>query len=73
MYYGDHAPPHVHAEYRGESAKYTLTGEVIAGQIRSGTARRRIAEWLELHQGELEALWQPARGGKALGRVEPHR
>ncbi|MGH7582522.1 MAG: DUF4160 domain-containing protein [Gemmatimonadales bacterium] len=73
MYYGDHPPPHIHAEYRGDTAKYTFTGDVIAGTIRSRTARRLIDAWIRRHHDALEARWLNVEEGKALRRVEPRR
>jgi hypothetical protein len=71
MYYEDHDPAHFHAEYQGERAKFSFDGKVLAGSIRSATARRRIAEWATLHQGALEANWRNMRAGRALDRIEP--
>jgi hypothetical protein len=39
MYYQEHEPAHFHAEYQGQQATFLVTGEVLAGAIRSGTAR----------------------------------
>jgi Domain of unknown function (DUF4160) len=73
MYYGDHPPPHLHAEFREETAKYTFDGDVIAGAIRSRTARRRIARWIRRHRNQLEATWLCASGGEELRRIDPTR
>ncbi len=71
MYYEDHDPAHFHAEYQGERAKFDFGGRMIAGNIRSATARRRIAEWATLHRAALEANWQSMRLGRPLDRIEP--
>jgi hypothetical protein len=34
MYYNDHAPPHFHAEYAGDEAKFNIaTLEIVDGTI----------------------------------------
>jgi Domain of unknown function (DUF4160) len=40
MYFGDHPPPHVHAEYQGFEALIRIAdGEIIRGKL-PGTAHR---------------------------------
>ncbi len=70
MYYEDHDPAHVHAEYQGQRAKFDLDGGLIAGSIRSATARR-IAAWAKLHREALESNWRSIRAGRPLDRIEP--
>lgn len=55
MFYQEHEPGHFHAEYQGQQATFLFSGEVLTGEIRSGTARRLIREWAAEHRGELEA------------------
>lgn len=71
MYYEDHNPPHFHAEYQGQRARFTFDGTLIDGTIRSATARRHIAEWAKLHRAALEGNWGNMRAGRALDRIEP--
>ena len=50
MYWADHAPPHLHAVYSGEEAKFAiLTGELIEGDIARRTARI-VREWIALRR-----------------------
>lgn len=71
MFYQDHEPPHFHAEHQGEQAKFSFDGEIIGGNIRSGTARRRIQRWAMLHRRELETNWGKMKEGRPLERIEP--
>jgi len=71
MYYKEHEPPHFHAEYQGQSAKFSLDGEILAGNIRSTTARRLIREWASLHRVEIQANWHKMKAGRPLGKIEP--
>ena len=71
MFYQEHEPAHFHAEYQGQQATFLVTGEILAGAIRSGTARRLIREWAAEHRGELEANWARMKAGQALERIRP--
>jgi hypothetical protein len=37
MYYDDHPPPQIHAEYQGNKAKIDFGGNVLLGDLRSKT------------------------------------
>ncbi len=71
MFYSDHAPPHVHAEYQGERGSFDFGGILIAGEIRSRTAQRLIREWIAQHQPELNEDWRRAQEGLPLEYIEP--
>ncbi|MGH8248769.1 MAG: DUF4160 domain-containing protein [Gammaproteobacteria bacterium] len=71
MFYQEHEPAHFHAEYQGQTAKFDFSGELIAGQIQSGTALRLIREWASLHRRELESNWQNMKAGRPLDRIAP--
>ena len=71
MHYQEHEPAHFHAEYQGQQATFLVTGEVLAGVVRSGTALRLIRAWAAEHRGELEANWARIRAGQALERIRP--
>jgi hypothetical protein len=71
MYYQDHEPAHFHAEYQGQQATFRVDGEPLAGEIRSGTARRLIRDWAQARRVDLELNWARARAGEPLSRVEP--
>jgi hypothetical protein len=55
MFYQEHEPLHFHAEHQGQHAKCDFGGEIIAGYIRSATARDLIRRWAVSHRRELEA------------------
>ena len=71
MFYNDHDPPHFHAEYQGQRAKFDFDGNPAVGNIRSRTALRLIREWALLHRAELETNWQCMKQGRALERIAP--
>ena len=71
MFYEDHPPPHFHAEYQGQQAKFGFDGTMTVGNIRSRTALRLIREWAALHRAELEANWDLAVAKLPLDRIAP--
>jgi hypothetical protein len=71
MFYQEHGVAHFHAEYQGERATFTFDGKVLAGTIRSRTARRLIEDWARSHEQELERNWERIKTGDPLERIEP--
>jgi hypothetical protein len=71
MYYNDHAPPHVHAEYQGEKVLLDFQGNIVRGALGSKTALRLVRDWIDLHGTELEEDWNLARAGRGLNPIEP--
>jgi hypothetical protein len=71
MYYNDHAPPHVHAEFQGEAVLLDFRGSILRGVIASRMALRLAREWIDVHDIELEEDWNLARAGRALRPIEP--
>ena len=71
MYFNDHAPPHFHAAYDAEEAKFSIaSGQLMEGHFPK-TARRLVEEWALLHRDELMQNWNRARPGtrEALQRI----
>jgi hypothetical protein len=56
MFYQEREPGHFHAEYQGQQATFLFSGELLAGEIRSGTARRLIREWAASIMASLSKL-----------------
>ena len=71
MYYGDHSPPHFHAEYQGQKATFDFDGKLLAGEIHSKRAKKLIQEWSQLHKPELMVNWKCIEEGLSINRVEP--
>jgi hypothetical protein len=71
MYFDDHNPPHFHAEFQGQEAKFDFDGRILEGEIGSATARKLIRKWAESHQKELSANWTLARNLKPLKQIPP--
>jgi hypothetical protein len=71
MYYDEHNPPHLHAEFQGNLAVLDFQGSIIKGDLRSRTALRLVRDWIDLHVQELQEDWELARAGRDLREIEP--
>ncbi len=67
MFQNDHNPPHFHALYQGQEAKFDFDGNLLVGNLKSRTAKALIKKWAKLHKAELEENWERAQ---KLGNIE---
>lgn len=59
-----HNIPHIHAEYQGQVAVYSIPeGAILAGQL-PPSKNKLVVAWIEIHQEDLLADWQLAVNGK---------
>lgn len=66
MYYGDHAPPHLHAKYGHAKAVFALAeGTRLRGEL-PPTATRMVREWILAHEAELNDNWRRAAAHEPL-------
>lgn len=70
MNWNDHMPPHFHARYQDFKGIFTLTGEILEGNI-PARQQRQIRVWAELHYDELAADWEVSRLDEPLYRIDP--
>lgn len=70
MFTNDHPPPHFHARYAEHTAKYSLDGARIEGEL-PPRADRLVREWAGLHQHELTECWQRSMGNQSPGKIDP--
>jgi len=71
MFYDEHNPPHLHAEYQGEKALFDFSGNVIRGNLHSRTATKLTREWIDIHVVELRKDWELARAGREIKLIKP--
>lgn len=60
MYFlqSEHNPPHIHAIYNEDVAAIDfMTGHVLEGHL-PAKALSLVREWIQLHQAELQDIWQ---------------
>ena len=71
MYFGDHAPPHFHAEYAEFEARIAIdTQAVLSGNL-PARAMGLVVEWATLHRQDLQMQWQRATALQELSRIDP--
>jgi hypothetical protein len=58
MFFSEHNPHHFHAEYQGTEGIFNFDGNMLQGNIQSGTALGLIKEWAILRKTELEENWK---------------
>ncbi len=71
MYYREHLPPHFHAERADEEAEVGIDPILILEGRLARTTRGKVFEWAAMHQAELRANWELARGGLPLQPIAP--
>lgn len=71
MYFGDHSPPHIHAEYAGQQARIDIKTLAIFGGAIPPRALGLAIEWTSIHRQELLDLWQSAKNLEPLHRIAP--
>lgn len=73
MFFGDHAPPHFHAEYQGFKAIFNIrTGELIEGRFPKNQATI-VTAWALIHKKELVDNWKALTTGKEAKKINPLR
>lgn len=71
MFYDEHNPPHLHAEYQGSKALLDFNGNILRGSLKSKTALRLVRDWIDQHVQELTDNWELARKGKDINLIPP--
>jgi hypothetical protein len=65
-----HHQPHIHADYQGRVAVYSiLDGSLLAGILPAGKHKLVVA-WIEIHREELLADWELAVNGRKPFRIK---
>ena len=73
MYYIDnkqHNLPHIHVNYNEYRAIFDLNGNIIECQIPK-SQQKIIQAWIEIHNKELNDLWNLLLQGKEGFKIEP--
>ncbi len=65
-----HKVPHIHADYQGVSAVYSIPeGKLLAGLFPPKKEKLVIA-WIEIHRDDLVADWELAANGRPLFKIK---
>jgi hypothetical protein len=71
MYADEHAPPHFHAYYQGDSALFSIsTGQIIEGDFPKKQSAF-VTAWALKYQGELISNWENLIRGKNSKKIKP--
>ncbi|MBU4201184.1 MAG: DUF4160 domain-containing protein [Verrucomicrobia bacterium] len=71
MFFDEHNPSHIHAEYQGSKAVFDLNGNITRGDLGSRTAVRLVREWIDIRSNELREDWELAQAGKEVKKIAP--
>ena len=71
MFFGDHAPPHFHAEYGNEKADFDIRTLIVIRGSLSPRVLGLVIEWASQHQSELLDLWERSSKNQSLYKVPP--
>lgn len=73
MYFKDnekHKLPHLHANYNEYTAIFDLNGNIIDGKI-PNSQKKIVQAWIEIHNRELNNLWDLLVEGKKGFKITP--
>ena len=73
MYFGDHSPPHFHAEYAEFKAQIAIADFRLMQGSLPPKAMSLVIEWACLHQIELEKNWKllSEENSGTFNKIEP--
>jgi hypothetical protein len=71
IFYNDHEPPHFHARYGSQKARFAIDDvRLLDGEL-SPRARGLVVEWGSRRRSELLQNWERARLHQPLQSIEP--
>ena len=71
IYYNDHNPPHINAEYNGYTAIIDIQeASVISGYL-PGRQLKIVLAWCVMYQDELMQNWELVKDGRKPNQVPP--
>lgn len=71
IFFSDHDPPHLHADYGGHEALIEIeTLAILRGEL-PRRALAMVLEWGVIHREELRRNWLLARSGKPVEPITP--
>ncbi len=71
MYFGDHSPPHFHAQYGDDSVSICIdSGATLNGHL-PRRAARLVEEWRVQHADELRTAWDNTQENELPDKIDP--
>ena len=69
MYFFDHNPPHLHAQYGRAKAIFRLSDAMLLRGELPPVASQLVTGWMAEHRAELEENWRRAAAGESPERI----
>lgn len=70
LYWKGHNPPHIHFIYDTYECSISILDRVVDGKTPSKVIEK-VSKWIDLHEEEILTLWEKARKGESIGKIEP--
>ncbi len=71
LFFKEHNPPHIHAEYGDDTASFEIeSGEVMVGGLPLRQTRY-VQAWIEIHRDELIANWKISQEEGKTFMIDP--
>jgi hypothetical protein len=73
MFFADtdkHNLPHIHAEYQGKFASYSIIDDEVLAGFLPPNKHKLVVAWIEIHKDDLYADWQLAVEGKTPFKIK---
>lgn len=71
MYWDDHNPPHIHAEYGGYTAAIDFQRLTLLEGRLPHRAFSLVCQWCEMNENELIKAWDAAKAHEPLPKIFP--
>lgn len=69
LYYKDHAPPHLHANYGDEWASFVIEDASIMAGSMNRLAASLVRKWIKKHRPAIMRAWDLALREKSPGKI----
>ena len=65
-----HHKEHVHINYNEYNAVYSITGELIEGEL-PNKQKKMVEAWIAIHENELKILWNKIKYCGEYFKIDP--
>ncbi|MCQ2351376.1 MAG: DUF4160 domain-containing protein [Paludibacteraceae bacterium] len=70
LFWRDHNPPHIHFVYGQYECSISILDRVVDGQAPAKVIAK-VNDWIDIHESEILSLWERAKKGDEIGKIEP--
>lgn len=65
-----HHKEHIHVFYNEYNAVYSISGEIIKGELPQ-KQKKMVEAWITIHESELKVLWNKMKESGDYFKIEP--